>query len=49
MIVPVLLPDLDLDWAVYDGPESLLRPAAGCSSRPVSGSASTRSRPPTWC
>jgi len=25
VILPVVLPDLDLDWAVYDGPESLER------------------------
>jgi 5-formyltetrahydrofolate cyclo-ligase len=25
VIVPVVLPDLDLDWAVYDGPDSLQR------------------------
>ena len=50
VILPVVLPDLDLDWAVYDGPEQPgAAPAAGCSSRPVSGSASTRSPPPTWC
>jgi 5-formyltetrahydrofolate cyclo-ligase len=24
VILPVVLPDLDLDWAVFDGPESLL-------------------------
>ena len=25
VILPVVLPDLDLDWAAYDGPESLER------------------------
>ena len=50
VIVPVVLPDLDLDWAVYDGPEQpRAGPRAGCSSRPGRGSASTRSPPPTWC
>ena len=29
-----MLPDLDLDWAVYDGPDGLARAGAGCSSRP---------------
>ncbi len=29
VIVPVVLPDLDLDWAVYDGPESLVRARRG--------------------
>ena len=29
VIVPVLLPDFDLDWAVYDGPESLVRARGG--------------------
>jgi 5-formyltetrahydrofolate cyclo-ligase len=29
VVVPVLLPDYDLDWAVYDGPESLVRARAG--------------------
>ncbi len=29
VIVPVVQPDLDLDWAVYDGPESLVRARRG--------------------
>ena len=29
VIVPVLLPDYDLDWAVYDGPASVVRARAG--------------------
>ena len=29
VIVPVVLPDLDLDWATYDGPESLTRARMG--------------------
>ena len=29
VILPVVLPDLDLDWAVYDGPESLERARRG--------------------
>jgi 5-formyltetrahydrofolate cyclo-ligase len=29
VVVPVVLPDLDLDWAVYDGPESLARARRG--------------------
>jgi 5-formyltetrahydrofolate cyclo-ligase len=29
VILPVVQPDLDLDWAVYDGPESLVRARRG--------------------
>lgn len=29
VIVPVVLPDLDLDWAVYDGPGSLVNAGRG--------------------
>jgi 5-formyltetrahydrofolate cyclo-ligase len=29
VVVPVVLPDLDLDWAVYDGPDSLTRARRG--------------------
>lgn len=29
VLLPVVLPDLDLDWAVYDGPESLARARRG--------------------
>lgn len=29
VILPLLLPDLDLDWAVYDGPQSLVPAARG--------------------
>ena len=29
VILPVVLPDLDLDWAVYDGPGSLARAGRG--------------------
>lgn len=29
VILPVVLPDLDLDWAVYDGPASLARARRG--------------------
>jgi 5-formyltetrahydrofolate cyclo-ligase len=29
VIVPVVLPELDLDWAVYDGPEHLVRARRG--------------------
>jgi 5-formyltetrahydrofolate cyclo-ligase len=29
VIVPVVLPDLDLDWAVYDGPAGLVRARRG--------------------
>jgi hypothetical protein len=29
VILPVVLPDLDLDWAVYDGPEHLERARRG--------------------
>jgi 5-formyltetrahydrofolate cyclo-ligase len=29
VILPVVLPDLDLDWAVYDGPERLARARRG--------------------
>lgn len=29
VIVPVVLPDLDLDWAVYDGPDHLVRARRG--------------------
>lgn len=29
VIVPVVLPDLDLDWAVYDGPQHLARARRG--------------------
>lgn len=29
VVVPVVLPDLDLDWAVYDGPDSLVRARRG--------------------
>ena len=49
VILPVVLPDLDLDWAVYDGQGGLARARGGCSSPPGSGSASTRSRRRTWC
>ena len=50
VILPVLLPDDDLDWAAYDGPR---RPGAGrpraARARPASGSGRTRSPPPTSC
>ena len=51
MILPVLLPDGDLDWAAYDGPRSLVPPAAGCSSPRAAGSGRTPWRRPTrcWC
>jgi len=29
VILPVVLPDLDLDWAVYDGPDDLVRARRG--------------------
>jgi 5-formyltetrahydrofolate cyclo-ligase len=29
VIVPVVLPDLDLDWVAYDGPDSLVRARGG--------------------
>lgn len=29
VLLPVVLPDLDLDWAVYDGPDSLARASRG--------------------
>ncbi len=29
VILPVVLPDLDLEWAVYDGPDSLVRARRG--------------------
>jgi len=29
LLLPVLLPDLDLDWAVYNGPSSLRRASRG--------------------
>ena len=29
VIVPIVLPDLDLDWAVYSGPDSLVRARRG--------------------
>ena len=29
VLLPVVQPDLDLDWAVYDGPESLVRARRG--------------------
>jgi 5-formyltetrahydrofolate cyclo-ligase len=29
VVLPVVLPDLDLDWAVYDGPENLARARRG--------------------
>jgi len=29
VVVPVVLPDLDLDWAVYDGPDGLVRARKG--------------------
>jgi 5-formyltetrahydrofolate cyclo-ligase len=29
VLVPVVLPDLDLDWAVYDGPDGLARARRG--------------------
>ena len=29
MILPVVLPDLDLEWAVYDGPDGLARARRG--------------------
>ena len=29
VVVPVVLPDLDLDWAVYDGPGTLVRARRG--------------------
>jgi 5-formyltetrahydrofolate cyclo-ligase len=29
VVVPLVLPDLDLDWAVYDGPETLARARRG--------------------
>ncbi|HYO38614.1 MAG TPA: 5-formyltetrahydrofolate cyclo-ligase [Nocardioidaceae bacterium] len=29
VVLPVVLPDLDLDWAVYDGPDSLVRARRG--------------------
>ena len=49
VLLPVVLPDLDLDWAVYDGPGRWCPRGWACSSRPARGSASTRSRPPTSC
>ncbi|WP_435821516.1 5-formyltetrahydrofolate cyclo-ligase [Micromonospora musae] len=35
LLLPVLLPDLDLDWAAYDGPEALV--AAGRGMREPTG------------
>ena len=34
VLLPLLRPDDDLDWASYEGPDSLARGRAGCSSRP---------------
>ena len=34
VLLPLLRPDSDLDWASYEGPDSLAPGRAGCSSRP---------------
>ena len=50
VILPVLLPDLDLDWAVYDGPDSLAaRPPRAARAGRAAARRSTRSPAPTWC
>ena len=51
MILPVLLPDGDLDWArVPRRGVAARRPAAGCSSRTATALGVGRDRrPPTWC
>ena len=50
VILPVLMPDNDLDWAVYHG-ETSLAPAGRGLLEPMSPSPRrpTRSRPPTPC
>ena len=46
----MLLPDVDLDWARLPRAErARAGPARAARARPARGSASTRSRPPTWC
>jgi 5-formyltetrahydrofolate cyclo-ligase len=44
VLLPLLRPDGDLDWASYEGPESL-----GCSSRASRRAAPARWPGPTWC
>ena len=48
VLLPVAVPDRDLDWARYDG---FARPgsAAGLAEPPGPGSARPRSRASTWC
>ena len=49
VVLPVVQPDLDLDWSVYRGPTSLAPARMGLLEPAVRGSASTRSPPPTSC
>lgn len=44
VLLPVLLPDNDLDWAAYEGATASYRQPAGCWSRTVRGSGRT----PFW-
>lgn len=41
VLLPLLLPDNDLDWAPYEGPGRSYGPNAGCWSPPGRGSART--------
>ena len=47
VLLPVVLPGLDLDWAVYTGREASRPRCAGSSSRPRRDSGARRSRRPT--
>ena len=50
VLLPVLLPDGDLDWASYEGPDSLRPARAVCWSRspPSRAAGPARSPAPTW-
>lgn len=49
VLLPVLLPDNDLDWAPYEGAGSLAQAGRGLLGRPGSGSAPTPYWTPTRC
>ena len=51
VLLPVLLADMDLDWARSPAPPTWRRAGCGCWSRSARRSAATRSRQPTscWC
>jgi 5-formyltetrahydrofolate cyclo-ligase len=48
VLVPRLLPDGDLDWASYEGPESLEPGRFGLRSPPSPHGGRRRSAAPTW-